>query len=134
MPRTIRGDQPGGPFFRTPRGVLRTRLHPERVRALGATGVALVPVESAGLSDGLRALAEWKIQSILLEGGAAVHQAAWNERLVDYVQLYVAPLTLGPQGVPLLEDQDFSIGSLVEQQVRPIGPDTLIEGYVHRPH
>jgi hypothetical protein len=41
---------------------------------------------------------------------------------------------LGQDGVPLLEGREFSPASLVEGRVEQLGPDVLIEGYVHRPH
>jgi riboflavin biosynthesis pyrimidine reductase len=63
-----------------------------------------------------------------------VHAAAWDAGIVDYVQLYVAPVWLGGDGVPLLEGRDFSPASLTEPRVEQLGPDVLIEGYVHRPH
>jgi hypothetical protein len=56
--------------------------------------------------------------------------------VVDFVRLYVTPQALGPGGVPLGIDQraqPWSWMQLVEPRVEPIGPDTLIEGYVHRP-
>jgi diaminohydroxyphosphoribosylaminopyrimidine deaminase/5-amino-6-(5-phosphoribosylamino)uracil reductase len=86
------------------------------------------------LGDAIKNLAAQGIQSLILEGGAAVHAAAWDAGVVDYVQLYVAPVWLGQDGVPLLEKRDFSPASLVESRVEQIGPDVLIEGYVHRPH
>jgi len=97
------------------------------------------PVKLAGspgqsLQSVLRELAAEGIQSLLLEGGAAIHQAAWDEGVVDYVQLYVTPTALGADGVPLFNGRPWSIGSLIEPKVEQLGPDTLIEGYVHRPH
>jgi riboflavin biosynthesis pyrimidine reductase len=62
-----------------------------------------------------------------------VHQAAWEEGLVDYVQLYLAPVSLGDEGPALLDGHAFAPASLHEQRTRPLGPDVLIEGYVHRP-
>jgi diaminohydroxyphosphoribosylaminopyrimidine deaminase / 5-amino-6-(5-phosphoribosylamino)uracil reductase len=94
----------------------------------------VVVVTSSKLVDAMTNLASQGIQSLILEGGAAVHAAAWDARVVDYVQLYVAPVWLGPEGLPLLEGRDFSPASLVEQRVEQLGPDVLIEGYVHRPH
>src|SRR5262249_14838789 len=70
--------------------------------------------------------------SLLLEGGAAVHAAAWDEDVVDFVRLYVTPHLLR-SGVPLLPDRDFSSASLVDRRVTVLGPDVLIEGYVHGP-
>ena len=114
--------------------VAAMRLQRERARALAAAGATVLPIEGPAVVDGLRELAARGIQSVILEGGAALHRAAWTEGVVDYVQLYLAPVMLGSAGVPLLEDEACPVGSLVEQQVRPLGPDTLIEGYVHRPH
>ena len=74
------------------------------------------------------------VQSLVIEGGAALHGAAWDAGLVDYVQLYVAPVVLGADGVPLSTAAAFSSTSLFERRVDLLGPDVLIEGYVHRPH
>jgi diaminohydroxyphosphoribosylaminopyrimidine deaminase/5-amino-6-(5-phosphoribosylamino)uracil reductase len=79
----------------------------------------------------LEPLAARQIGSLLLEGGAALHAAAWDEGLVDYVRLYVTPHTLGPEGLRLLGGRLFSSDALVERRVTPLGPDLLIEGYVH---
>ncbi len=94
----------------------------------------VVVVTSNELREGLEDLAVQGIHSVLLEGGAKVHAAAWDAGVIDYVQLYVAPVWLGQDGVPLLEGRDFSPASLIEQRVEQLGPDVLIEGYVHRPH
>ena len=64
---------------------------------------------------GLEDLAVQGIHSVLLEGGAKVHAAAWDAGVIDYVQLYVAPVWLGQDGVPLLEGRDFSPASLIER-------------------
>jgi diaminohydroxyphosphoribosylaminopyrimidine deaminase/5-amino-6-(5-phosphoribosylamino)uracil reductase len=94
----------------------------------------IMVVTSNELGDALKQLAAEGIQSLLLEGGATLHAAAWDAGVVDYVQLYVAPVWLGQCGVPLLEGREFTSASLVERRVEQIGPDVLIEGYVHRPH
>ena len=61
-----------------------------------------------------------------------VHAAAWDEALVDFVRLYVTPHALGPSGVPLLAARPFSSAELGGRHVMPLGPDVLVEGYVHR--
>ena len=112
----------------------RGRVPPTaRIFSTLSAGPVLV-VTSSELGDAIRNLVAQGIQSLILEGGAAVHAAAWDAGVVDYVQLYVAPVWLGQDGVPLLEGRDFSPASLVESRVEQIGPDVLIEGYVHRPH
>jgi diaminohydroxyphosphoribosylaminopyrimidine deaminase/5-amino-6-(5-phosphoribosylamino)uracil reductase len=110
------------------------RLHPERVRALEDAGAIVVTIEDPSLTASVRALAGHGIQSVLLEGGAVLHQAAWDERLVDYAQLYIAPVTLGGGGPIIAGPPGSFLAALSEQKVRQLGPDVLIEGYVHRPH
>ncbi len=102
--------------------------------ALEQAGATIVTPEPAGMRNALRALSAFDIQSMLLEGGAVLHAAAWDEGVVDYVQLYVAPTALGPAGVRLFDGYDLSLSSLIDSKIEVLGPDTLIEGYVHRPH
>jgi len=47
--------------------------------------------------------------------------------------LYVTPAALGAEGVPV-EPRAFSTASLFDRRVDVLGPDVIIEGYVHRPH
>jgi diaminohydroxyphosphoribosylaminopyrimidine deaminase/5-amino-6-(5-phosphoribosylamino)uracil reductase len=108
-------------------------LHADRARTLEGTGATVIEVADPGLTAAVRALTDHDIQSVLVEGGAAVHQAAWEEGLVDYVQLYLAPLAIGGAGPLFLEGHTFAPASLHEQRTRTLGPDVLIEGYVHRP-
>jgi len=100
-------------------------------RPLEARG-AEIEVAGDGLRTALGRLAAREIGSLLLEGGAALHAAAWEEGVVDAVRLYVTPNTLGDNGVALLPGQQFSLADLYERRVEPLGPDVLIEGYVHR--
>jgi len=102
--------------------------------ALERSGGNVLALEGPGLRCALRALSALDIQSVLLEGGAALHAAAWDEGVVDYVQLYVSQVGLGTAGVPLLDGRHWSLSSLIDPSVEVLGPDTLIEGYVHRPH
>jgi diaminohydroxyphosphoribosylaminopyrimidine deaminase/5-amino-6-(5-phosphoribosylamino)uracil reductase len=92
--------------------------------------IAVAPDET--FRSALQCLGERQIGSLLLEGGAALHAAAWDERLVDYVRLYITPHVLGDGGVPLLPDRSLSLAELRDRRIEPLGPDVLIEGYVHR--
>jgi diaminohydroxyphosphoribosylaminopyrimidine deaminase/5-amino-6-(5-phosphoribosylamino)uracil reductase len=107
--------------------------HPDAALALEHVGAGLARVEGARIENSLRALVGMDVQSVLLEGGAGVHAAAWDEGVVDFVQVYVAPVVLGRHGVPLLEGRPLSTAALFERTVSPLGPDVVIEGYVHRP-
>jgi diaminohydroxyphosphoribosylaminopyrimidine deaminase/5-amino-6-(5-phosphoribosylamino)uracil reductase len=102
-------------------------------RALEARGAAIEGVDDAALRPALNRLADREISSLLIEGGAALHAAAWDEGVVDYVRLYITPHVLGPDGVALLPDRSFASTDLHDRRVAALGPDVLVEGYVHRP-
>lgn len=108
------------------------RAEPARVTALGRAGATVIAPEQSGIAAALRELPRLGVQSLLIEGGTALHAAAWDARVVDYIQLYVAPIALGPRGVPL-EHRAFSTAMLFDRKVDALGPDVMIEGYVHRP-
>jgi diaminohydroxyphosphoribosylaminopyrimidine deaminase / 5-amino-6-(5-phosphoribosylamino)uracil reductase len=106
---------------------------PARVDALERVGATVVGT-AGQLDAALKELAMRDVQSLLLEGGAELHAAFWDARLVDYVQMYVSASWLGDGGVSLMAGRDFTTAALVDRQVDVLGPDVLIEGYVHRPH
>jgi diaminohydroxyphosphoribosylaminopyrimidine deaminase/5-amino-6-(5-phosphoribosylamino)uracil reductase len=101
--------------------------------ALEQRGAEIEVARDGTLRAALERLGGRQIGSLLLEGGAGVHMAAWDEGLVDFVRLYVTPHVLGAEGVALLPGRAFSTAALFERRVQPLGPDVMIEGYVHRP-
>ena len=100
-----------------------------RLRAAGAT---LEPLASGGIIAALRRLAALEVTSLLLEGGAAVHQAVWAAGAVDRVQRYIASQRIGPQGVQWMPDVSL-VTRLRDISVQRLGADMLLEGYVQRP-
>jgi diaminohydroxyphosphoribosylaminopyrimidine deaminase/5-amino-6-(5-phosphoribosylamino)uracil reductase len=112
----------------TPEAAERAELR----KPLEARGAEIETTVDGSLRGALVQLGRRQIGSLLLEGGAAIYAAAWDERLVDYVRLYVTPHVLGSGGVVLLEGRSFSSAALLQRHVEPLGPDVLIEGYVHR--
>jgi diaminohydroxyphosphoribosylaminopyrimidine deaminase/5-amino-6-(5-phosphoribosylamino)uracil reductase len=104
---------------------------PSRARELEAVGATLVG-GSGELDDGIRKLLAWDISTLLLEGGAGLHAAAWQAGLVDQVVQIVAPVTLGPSGVPWLDAAVAPSSALRPVMVEPRGPDIWIESDVHR--
>jgi diaminohydroxyphosphoribosylaminopyrimidine deaminase/5-amino-6-(5-phosphoribosylamino)uracil reductase len=104
-----------------------------RAADLERAGATIVAPTAPGLAPALRELSSRSIQSLLIEGGTALHAAAWQAKVVDYVQLYVTPVVLGSGGVPIAP-QAFSTTGLFDRRVDVLGPDVIIEGYVHRPH
>jgi diaminohydroxyphosphoribosylaminopyrimidine deaminase/5-amino-6-(5-phosphoribosylamino)uracil reductase len=103
-----------------------------RVSALERAGGTVVAAD--GIAAGLRELVPRGIHSLLIEGGSGLHGAAWDAGIVDCVHLYVSPSPLGDEGLPLLPGRAFSPAALYDRSVDQLGPDVLIEGYVHRPH
>jgi diaminohydroxyphosphoribosylaminopyrimidine deaminase/5-amino-6-(5-phosphoribosylamino)uracil reductase len=101
---------------------------------LEARGAEVDPAADDTFRAALDRLAARQVESLLLEGGAALHAAAWDEGVVDFMQLYVAPRVIGPAGVAFLSGRAFRSADLVDRRVETLGPDTLIEGYVHGPH
>jgi diaminohydroxyphosphoribosylaminopyrimidine deaminase / 5-amino-6-(5-phosphoribosylamino)uracil reductase len=105
----------------------------ERARALTAAGATIVPVEQAGITPMLQRLVSFDVQSVLLEGGSAIHASAWDEGVVDCVHLYMTRHLLGPGGVRFLAGRSFSPASLIDARYVTRGADVVLEGYVHRP-
>lgn len=112
-----------------------------KIKALEAEGVdVLVLPELNGRVDLkalLKKLGEINIDSILLEGGAALNYSAMEQGIVDKVQFYVAPKIIGGAlaktpvggtGISLVKDA-FAIEKIT---VRTVGKDVLLEGYVGR--
>lgn len=100
--------------------------------ALERAGATLCTTDGSAL-EGVRALVHFDVHSLLIEGGAALHGAMWDAGIVDYMQVYVAPLWLGPDGVPFLDGRAWTPSALLERRLELLGPDVLMEGYVHRP-
>jgi diaminohydroxyphosphoribosylaminopyrimidine deaminase/5-amino-6-(5-phosphoribosylamino)uracil reductase len=90
----------------------------------------------------LRRLCRWLlrrgIQSVLIEGGGEVLASAFEERIVDRVVLFIAPLLIGGRDAP------SALGGvgprtlrgairLTQTHVRRIGPDLCIEAMVEYP-
>lgn len=120
-----------GPVFVLTSGAAIREL-PQEVEALQAAGAQVEASGDGSLPAALRQLADLGVSSLLLEGGAALHAAAWDARMIDRVQLYVAPTILGEAGVPLFGGRPFSVRDLHDCRIEPCGSDVLIEGDVHR--
>jgi diaminohydroxyphosphoribosylaminopyrimidine deaminase/5-amino-6-(5-phosphoribosylamino)uracil reductase len=105
---------------------------PARVRALVAAGATLEFLQQPAIDAAVRRLGELGVGSLLLEGGAALHAAAWRAGVVDAVQAFVTPQWLGEGGVAWMADEPFSFTALRDLNTVALGDDILIEGHVHR--
>jgi diaminohydroxyphosphoribosylaminopyrimidine deaminase / 5-amino-6-(5-phosphoribosylamino)uracil reductase len=104
---------------------------PERTDALLTAGAQMV-TDADGLEAAVRRLADAGVQSLLLEGGARLHAAAWAAGIVDRVEAWVAPHALGPDALAWMPAGGFSFSALRHVRSEVVGPDVLIEGDVHR--
>jgi len=103
---------------------------PDRVETLTRAGAEIVTVEREGaLLAPLEHLAAKGISSMIVEGGVTLHRALWDAGLVDRVQMYMTPHRLGADGLEWLAAPLPGLGSMTR---KVLGPDILIEGYVHR--
>jgi diaminohydroxyphosphoribosylaminopyrimidine deaminase/5-amino-6-(5-phosphoribosylamino)uracil reductase len=102
-------------------------------RQLETAGAEILVAPDPTLRAALTCLGQRGIGSLLLEGGAAIHDSAWDEGVVDFVRLYLTPHTLGPGGLRFLDGRSFSRDGLLGARVESLGPDVLVEGYVHGP-
>jgi diaminohydroxyphosphoribosylaminopyrimidine deaminase/5-amino-6-(5-phosphoribosylamino)uracil reductase len=103
-----------------------------KAAALRSAGAEIIPVDDEGsLRSSLQALAGRGLSSIVVEGGAALHQGFWDAGIVDRVQMYVAPCVIGDSGVSWLPDPVMSSARVQSRTARPVGNDVLLEAYVH---
>jgi diaminohydroxyphosphoribosylaminopyrimidine deaminase/5-amino-6-(5-phosphoribosylamino)uracil reductase len=104
--------------------------YPERTQALAAAGATVV--EGSGeLRQDLRHLVKFDISTLLLEGGAVMHAAAWTAGVIDRVHVIVAPAALGEGGVKFFDGIDVPISELIPVRVERLGPDAWMEADVH---
>ena len=119
-----------------------SRAEQSKVAQLNAcAGVEVIEVPHA--SDGrvelgavLDALGQREIQSVLVEGGAALNQELLQHKLVDRVMFYIAPKLLGgSDGYGIFSGagpQTLDAAQpLHNMRIQHIGTDILIEGEVH---
>lgn len=107
--------------------------HADRARTLEAAGARLLTAPAHDIADAFGTLYRATgLCSVLLEGGAVVHAAAWNAGVVDRVRTYVTPDALGPGRVRWTMPASFDIASLYDRRDECLGRDRFVEGYVHR--
>ena len=116
----------------------RTLLHLAGASSLGAAAAAAAQAEGTA-SEGGPTFASRTPMRI----GMVTLRVRDLDKIADYyrdaIGLTVMTRTasgarLGADGVPLLDGRTFVSTSLLERRVDLLGPDVLIEGYVHRPH
>ena len=111
----------------------------DRHRALEALGVRVERIESGSggarvdLKRVLERLGEMGITSAMIEAGSQVNATALNQQLVDKLTLFYAPLFLGTNGVPLVNNIETLKASLTRVSTQQVGRDFRISGYLRDP-
>ncbi len=114
----------------------------ERAEALIGAGAIIKQVSLDGtgqlnLGAVLCELGRAQLTSVLVEGGSRVHTAFLRANLVDEVQIFVAPIFIGGDGVPLVDT--LGLRTIADAprfsttRVRRFGNDVLIEGLIEKP-
>lgn len=90
--------------------------------------VIQLPTEKIDLNDLMEVLAEEKVQSLYVEGGATIHQAFLTEGLYDECHWYIAPKLLGGQDARSVIGGESPLSMKEAQQLeiielKQIGPD-----------
>ncbi|MHB1184650.1 MAG: bifunctional diaminohydroxyphosphoribosylaminopyrimidine deaminase/5-amino-6-(5-phosphoribosylamino)uracil reductase RibD [Desulfobulbia bacterium] len=113
----------------------------KRAEALINAGAIIkqVRLDEAGQLDLAAVLCELgraQLTSVLVEGGSRVHGAFLRANLVDEVQIFVAPVFLGSDGVPLVDTLGLQrvadAPRFSTTRVQRFGNDVLIEGLIER--
>lgn len=112
----------------------------KKASALEAQGVNIlhIPSNESGIDLDvlMQELGEMKIDSVLIEGGAAMHTSALQAGIVNKVQIYIAPKILGGDGISAfgsmgIAEVNHAIG-LKNPKIKTFGEDIMIEYEVKR--
>lgn len=113
----IAGAESGGDQFATERA--------GRNRAARRSGVSLKAV--------MKRLGELGILSAMLEAGGQLNASALNGGHVDKITLFYAPVFLGPNGVPLLQEAIIKPLLPIPPAIECIGQDVRVDAYLRNP-
>jgi diaminohydroxyphosphoribosylaminopyrimidine deaminase/5-amino-6-(5-phosphoribosylamino)uracil reductase len=108
---------------------------PKAAAGLAAAGARLQVHDDGdgarpSIGAALKRLADDGVTSIVIEGGPTLHRAAWEEGVVDRVEMFVAPHAVGAGGVRWMTHETFALTDLVDVTAEPVGDDVLIQGFV----
>ena len=118
--------------------VAYAKENPEKEKALLQAGVELISAGRDGRVDLavlMRELGKRKIESVLVEGGGAIHGSVLKSGLVQKIYCYLAPKLIGGReaGSPV-EGDGFSRMKdalpVKEMEILPLGEDICISGRV----
>ncbi len=112
-----------------------TSVISEKTAELEKAGVGIIHISSdekgIDLKLLMKKLGEMKIDSVMIEGGAAMHTSALMSGIVNKVQIYIAPKILGGDGIGAfnamgITDVNDAV-KLKNPKVTAFGDDIMIE-------
>ncbi|MBU3945782.1 MAG: bifunctional diaminohydroxyphosphoribosylaminopyrimidine deaminase/5-amino-6-(5-phosphoribosylamino)uracil reductase RibD [Proteobacteria bacterium] len=115
-----------------------SEVSPDKIKRFSRTGKVVVHQVGCGtdgrvdLREILTFLSRAGVISLLVEGGATVHGAFLSQKLIDHVNIFIAPIFAGNSGSPVVEGVNVS-GSdkalrLHNVGYKRFGEDIMIEG------
>lgn len=107
----------------------------EKRAALEAAGVTVLeaPLDGAHVSirECLAMLGQQGLDSVLIEGGASIHAAAFQAGCVDLIQVYLAPKLFGGDGISPIGSMNITTPTdavlLSTPKITRLGDDLLLE-------
>ena len=116
--------------------VAAARPNPTKEVALKEQGVEVLYMPDEGCRVDVQALLKElgrrQVSSVLVEGGAEIHEAVLRSGLVCHVMAYIAPLLMGGRDAKTsvggigFDSPDMAL-HLTNQKVTQLGPDLLLE-------
>jgi len=110
------------------------QLAKQKLEELGILIFPTSGVKQVNPNDVVRILGEKLISSVLIEGGGSIHAAFLENRLVDKVEIYIAPKLVGGAHAPtFLEGTGVELMrdavDLADLRITPVGKDFKFTGY-----
>lgn len=123
-----------------PTAIICSAASEERMKKLERAGCHVIHVPSAQkdciqLKSALKKLGKMGIDSVMVEGGPSLMGSFFDEQLIDYAQVYIAPKLFGGKDAPspilgrgaaFPQEAAFLKNPLITQ----LGNDILVEGHV----
>jgi diaminohydroxyphosphoribosylaminopyrimidine deaminase/5-amino-6-(5-phosphoribosylamino)uracil reductase len=103
---------------------------PEHAERLVMRGARLLALSDPAIEAALQVLWDEGVRSLVVEGGAGVHRAALEARVVDAVNLFIAPRRLGPDALPWVGGGRIAWEALRDRRAKWLGADLFVEGLV----
>jgi diaminohydroxyphosphoribosylaminopyrimidine deaminase/5-amino-6-(5-phosphoribosylamino)uracil reductase len=119
-----------------PQTIIVTRTHNSKADRLERSGIKLLYFrEKLDLNWLMEELGKIEIASLLIEGGSSLNSHALEDRIVDKVMFFIAPMIIGGrESFPAVGGRAFKrleeAYKIKDIRMTKIGEDILIKGYI----